>query len=183
MYIFEQKFAYKTFGYNVRAVTCGKERNTEMNIVLHEPEIPHNTGAIGRTCLMTGAKLHLIHPLGFFLDEKSLKRSGLDYWHKINVTEYVNFEDFQEKNPGARFHIAETAGGRLYTEAEYQMDDYIIFGSETTGLPARILDKYPEHRVQIPMVGEERSLNLSVSVGIVLYEALRQNGFLGISQK
>ena len=151
-----------------------------MNIVLYEPEIPHNTGAIGRTCLMTGTRLHLIHPLGFFLDEKSLKRSGLDYWHKIDVHEYKNFQDFRERNPYVNFHLAETAGGRLYTDVSYKPEDYIIFGSETKGLSVEILEKYPERRIKIPMTGEERSLNLSVSAGIVLYEALRQNGFPGL---
>jgi len=148
-----------------------------MNIVLHNPEIPHNTGAIGRTCLMTGAKLHLIHPLGFFLDEKSLKRSGLDYWKKINVREYDSFNDFLEANPTANIFLVETGDSKLYTQVEYKTDDFLIFGSETTGLPHSILEKYPTQRVHIPMVGEERSLNLSVSVGIVLYEALRQHQF------
>jgi len=149
-----------------------------MNIVLHEPEIPHNTGAIGRTCLMTGAGLHLIRPLGFYLDEKSLKRSGLDYWHKLNVHEYRNFNDFIEETPTARFFLVETGSKITYADVEYKPDDYLIFGSETRGLPAWILDKYPERVVSIPMSGDGRSLNLSVAVGIVLYEALRQNGFM-----
>jgi len=152
-----------------------------MNIVLHEPEIPHNTGAIGRTCLMTGARLHLIRPLGFYLDEKSLKRSGLDYWPKINVAEYANFQDFIEQNPNAHFHLAESGIGKIYTSARYKPGDYIIFGSETKGLPPWILDKYPDRVINIPMTGEERSLNLSVAAGIVLYEALRQNGFPGLT--
>jgi len=150
------------------------------NIVLHQPEIPHNTGAIGRTCLMTNAKLHLIHPLGFFLDQKSLKRSGLDYWHKIKVHEYMDFEDFLKKNPSANIYLAESGDGKFYTDVKYKPDDYVIFGSETTGLPQNIMDKYSSRIVKIPMIGEERSLNLSVSVGIVLYEALRQNGFEGL---
>jgi len=152
-----------------------------MNIVLHQPEIPHNTGAIGRTCLMTGAGLHLIRPLGFWLDEKSLKRSGLDYWHKINVYEYDNFADFLQKNPDACFYLAESGVGKTYADVEYNMGDYIIFGSETCGLPGWMLEKYPDRVVSIPMVGEERSLNLSVAAGIVLYEALRQNGFEGLT--
>jgi len=151
-----------------------------MNIVLHEPEIPHNTGAVGRTCLVTGTSLHLIHPLGFFLDEKSLKRSGLDYWPKLNVQEYNNFEDFMCRNRGQRFFLVETDGGTPYTDVEYEMCDYIIFGSESKGLPAWLLNQYPEHIIRIPMLAGERSLNLSVSVGIVLYEALRQNGFAGL---
>jgi len=148
-----------------------------MNIVLYQPEIPHNTGAIGRTCLMTNSNLHLIHPLGFFLDEKSLKRSGLDYWHKIKVNEYVNFQEFLTRNPKLRFFLAESGCGELYTNVKYKQDDFIIFGSETVGLPVTLLEQYPNNIIKIPMTGEERSLNLSVSVGIVLYEALRQNGF------
>jgi len=151
-----------------------------MNIVLYQPEIPHNTGAIGRTCLMTNSALHLIHPLGFFLDEKSLKRSGLDYWHRLNVHEYINFEDFLDKNPNANMYIAESGCGVYYTDVNFKHNDYIIFGSETTGIPEHILRDYSNRIIKIPMAGEERSLNLSVSVGIVLYEALRQGGFVGL---
>jgi len=150
------------------------------NIVLHQPEIPHNTGAIGRTCLMTNSALHLIHPLGFFLDQKSLKRSGLDYWHKVRVSEYTNFADFLMHNPNANIYFAESGGGEYYTDVKFKPDDFIIFGSETIGIPLEILNKYKERIIKIPMIQEERSLNLSVSVGIVLYEALRQNGFAGL---
>ena len=150
------------------------------NIVLYQPEIPHNTGAIGRTCLMTNSVLHLIHPLGFFMDQKSLKRSGLDYWHKVNVKEYMNFADFLEQNPNANMFFAESGEGTFYTDAIYKPEDYIVFGSETTGIPLDVLEKYKQRIIKIPMVGEERSLNLSVSVGIVLYEALRQNSFAGL---
>jgi len=127
---------------------------------------------------MTGVALHLIHPLGFRLDEKSLKRSGLDYWHKISVHEYMNFADFVEKNPQANIYLAESGEGSYYTDVNFNPGDYIVFGSETVGLPQNILSKY--QIVKIPMTGLERSLNLSVSVGIVLYEALRQNGFAGL---
>ena len=153
-----------------------------MNIVLHEPEIPHNTGAIGRTCLMTGTRLHLIHPFGFHLDEKALKRSGLDYWPRLAPAEYANLTDFWDRHPGARFFLAETGGGRFYTDVEYQRDDFIIFGNETMGLPRELLAAHPEKIISIPMTGEEnaRSLNLSVSVAIILYEALRQTGFNGL---
>jgi len=150
------------------------------NIVLHQPEIPHNTGAIGRTCLMTNSALHLIHPLGFFLDEKSLKRSGMDYWHKINVREYMNFQDFLECNPGANVYIAESGDGQFYTDISYKSGDFIVFGSKAAGIPQKILDMYPGRIAKIPMMSEDRSLNLSVSVGVVLYEALRQNGFEGL---
>jgi len=150
-----------------------------MNIVLHQPEIPHNTGAIGRTCLVTGAKLHLIRPYGFYLDEKSLKRAGMDYWHKVDVSEYDNFSQFIEGVPRHRIHIVETGGNSTYASVKYNPGDYIIFGSETTGLPASIMDEYRERVVSIPMIGGSRSLNLSVAVGVVLYEALRQSGFAG----
>lgn len=164
-----------------------------MNIVLHQPEIPHNTGAIGRTCLVTGAKLHLIRPYGFYLDEKSLKRAGMDYWSKIDVYEHDNFTHFLESitgcttshqghtdSPRARIHLVETGSAKTYTNAKYNPNDYIVFGSETTGLPVSIMDKYRERIVSIPMIGDTRSLNLSVAAGIVLYEALRQNGFAGL---
>jgi len=150
------------------------------NIVIHQPEIPHNTGAIGRTCLMTGAALHLIHPFGFFLDEKNLRRSGLDYWHKISVHEYMNFADFLDKNPTANLYIAESGSGKFYSNVQFSPGDFIMFGSETTGVPMEILERYSDRIISIPMIGEERSLNLSVSVGIVLYEALRQNGYSGL---
>ncbi|MCL2203109.1 MAG: tRNA (cytidine(34)-2'-O)-methyltransferase [Defluviitaleaceae bacterium] len=148
-----------------------------MNIVLHQPEIPHNTGAVGRTCLVTGAQLHLIHPLGFYLDEKSLKRSGLDYWPKLKVAEYDSFQHFLDTHPDAHFYLVETGGTRLYTQVSYTPADFLVFGSETTGLPPWMREEYPHRLISIPMIGRERSLNLSVSVGIVLYEALRQNGF------
>jgi len=147
------------------------------NLVLHQPEIPHNTGAISRTCLMTGSKLHLIHPLGFYLDEKSLKRSGLDYWHKLNVQEYENFDNFLERNPSANFYLVESGIGTNYTKPTYNPGDFFVFGSETIGLPEWLLKKYATKIINIPMTGEERSLNLSVAAGIILYEALRQNDF------
>ena len=165
-----------TFGSKQHRLTIGED----VNIVLHEPEIPHNTGAIGRTCLMTQTQLHLIHPLGFSLDEQSVKRAGLDYWHKVNVHEYESFKDFLERNPNTRLFLAESGSGQLYTDVEYSMGDYIIFGSETKGLPISLLTKYPDRIIKIPMIGEERSINLSVSVGVILFEALRQNGFVGL---
>ena len=148
-----------------------------MNIVLHQPEIPHNTGAIGRTCLVTSSALHLVHPLGFFLDEKSLKRSGLDYWHSLKLHEYDSFDDFLQKNPAGEFFFIETSGEKKYTDVSYSKDSFLIFGSETVGLPKNILDEHAKKIVHIPMVKGERSINLSVAVGIVLYEALRQTGF------
>ena len=126
---------------------------------------------------MTGVALHLIHPLGFYLDEKSLKRSGLDYWHKLKVRGYENFHDFMEKNPTANFYLVESGTGANYTHPKYKPGDFFVFGSETIGLPAWLLEKYHDKIINIPMTGEKRSLNLSVAAGIVLYEALRQNDF------
>jgi tRNA (cytidine/uridine-2'-O-)-methyltransferase len=148
-----------------------------LNIVLYEPEIPANTGNIGRTCVATGTRLHLIEPLGFRLDEKSLRRAGMDYWPQLDVTRYLNFQDFLEKNPGARIYMATTKGQKVYTEVSYEPDCYIMFGKESAGIPEEILRENPKTAVRIPMIGETRSLNLGNSVAIVLYEALRQNGF------
>ena len=151
-----------------------------LNIVLHQPEMPANTGNIGRTCAATGARLHLICPLGFRLDEKSLRRAGLDYWHQLDVTLYDNFEDFREKNPDARIYMATTKARKIYTEVSYEPDCFLMFGKESAGIPEEILVDYEETAVRIPMLGETRSLNLSNSVAIVLYEALRQQNFAGL---
>ena len=148
-----------------------------LNIVLHEPEIPANTGNIGRTCVATGTKLHLIEPLGFSLSEKALKRAGMDYWSQLDVECYVNYEDFLQRNPGAKIYMATTKAKKIYSEASYEPDCYIMFGKESAGIPEEILVEHPEECVRIPMIGETRSLNLSNSVAIVLYEALRQNQF------
>ena len=148
-----------------------------LNIVLLEPEIPANTGNIGRTCVATGTKLHLIEPLGFSLSEKALKRAGMDYWSQLDVERYVNYEDFLQRNPGAKIYMATTKAKKIYSEASYEPDCYIMFGKESAGIPEEILVEHPEECVRIPMIGETRSLNLSNSVAIVLYEALRQNQF------
>ena len=148
-----------------------------LNIVLFEPEIPANTGNIGRTCVATGTRLHLIEPLGFRLNEKSIKRAGMDYWEHLDVTRYINFEDFLEKNPGAKIYMATTKGQHVYTEVNYEPDCYIMFGKESAGMPEEILVKNPDTCIRIPMLSEIRSLNLSNSVAVVLYEALRQNNF------
>ena len=145
-----------------------------VNIVLYEPEIPANTGNIGRTCVATGSRLHLIEPLGFRLDEKSLKRAGMDYWKDLDVTTYINFEEFLEKNPGAKIYMATTKAPRLYTDVSYEPDCYIMFGKESAGIPEEILVENQETAIRIPMIGEIRSLNLSNSVAVALYEALRQ---------
>ena len=151
-----------------------------LNIVLYEPEIPANTGNIGRTCVATGSRLHLIEPLGFRLDEKSLKRAGMDYWKDLDVTTYINFEEFLEKNPGAKIYMATTKAPRLYTDVSYEPDCYIMFGKESAGIPEEILVENQETAIRIPMIGEIRSLNLSNSVAVALYEALRQNQFAGM---
>ena len=152
-----------------------------LNIVLHEPEIPANTGNIGRTCVAAGARLHLIEPLGFRLDEKSLKRAGMDYWKDLDVTTYIDYQDFLNRNPGARIYMATTKASAVYTDVRYEPDCYIMFGKESAGIPEEILVEHQETCVRIPMWGEIRSLNLGNSVAIVLYEALRQNGFAGMS--
>ena len=151
-----------------------------VNIVLYEPEIPANTGNIGRTCVATGSRLHLIEPLGFRLDEKSLKRAGMDYWKDLDVTTYINFEEYIEKNPGAKIYMATTKAPRLYTDVSYEPDCYIMFGKESAGIPEEILVENQETAIRIPMIGEIRSLNLSNSVAVALYEALRQNQFAGM---
>lgn len=149
----------------------------KLNIVLHEPEIPANTGNIGRTCVATGTRLHLIEPLGFSLSEKALKRAGMDYWKDLDVTTYLDFEDFLEKNPGAKIYYATTKAPQTYTDVHYEEDCYIMFGKESAGIPEEILLDYKETAVRIPMLSDIRSLNLGNSVAIVLYEALRQQGF------
>ena len=148
-----------------------------MHIVLHQPEIPGNTGNIGRTCVATGTSLHLIEPLGFRLDEKSIRRAGMDYWEHLDVERYMNFAEFQEKHPGAKIWMATTKAKKAYTEAAYAPDDYIMFGKESAGIPEEILVEHEESCIRIPMLPAIRSLNLSNSVAIVLYEALRQQGF------
>ncbi len=154
-----------------------------MNIVLHEPEIPANTGNIGRTCVATGSRLHLIEPLGFRLDAKDLKRAGMDYWEDLDVTTYADYEDFLAKNPGAKIYLATTKGVRSYTDVIYEPDSFIMFGKESAGIPEEILASHKEDCVRIPMLGETRSLNLGNSVAIILYEALRQQGFPGLKKE
>jgi tRNA (cytidine/uridine-2'-O-)-methyltransferase len=151
-----------------------------MNIVLFEPEIPANTGNIGRTCVATGTKLHLIEPLGFRLNEKEIKRAGMDYWQDLDVTVYDNYEDFLTRNPGARIYMATTKAVNVYTEVSYEPDCYIMFGKESAGIPEEILLQNKDNSIRIPMIGEIRSLNLANSVAVVLYEALRQNQFEGM---
>ena len=152
-----------------------------MNIVLLEPEIPANTGNIGRTCVATGTKLHLIEPLGFHLDEKSIKRAGMDYWDKLDVTRYINYKEFLEVNKPKRIIMATTKAHKTYDDIQFEPDDFIMFGKESAGIPEEILVENEETCVRIPMIGDTRSLNLSNSVAIILYEALRQQGFDNLS--
>ena len=156
-----------------------------LNIVLHQPEIPANTGNIGRTCVATGTVLHLIEPLGFSLSEKQLKRAGMDYWNLLDVRRYINFADFLEKNPtlvsgepdAPKLWMATTKAHQVYNDVKIGPDDYIMFGKESAGIPEEILRDNQETCVRIPMLGETRSLNLSNSVAIILYEAFRQHDF------
>ena len=148
-----------------------------MNIVLLEPEMPANTGNIGRTCVATDTRLHLIQPLGFKLNDKLIKRAGLDYWDKLDVTVYNDYQDFLDRNPGAKIYMATTKGHHVYSEVTYEPDCFLMFGKESAGIPEEILIENEDRCVRIPMWGDIRSLNLSNSVSIVLYEALRQNGF------
>jgi tRNA (cytidine/uridine-2'-O-)-methyltransferase len=150
-----------------------------LNIVLVEPEIPQNTGNIARTCAATGARLHLVEPLGFQIDDRQLKRAGLDYWHLLEVKLYPGLDAFFLQNPGRHF-FASTKAGICYTEASYRDGDYLIFGRETKGLPEELLHERYASAIRIPMVKEARSLNLSNAAAIVVFEALRQIGFPGM---
>lgn len=154
-----------------------------LNIVLHEPEIPQNTGNIGRTCVATGTRLHLIEPLGFSISDKAVKRAGMDYWEHLDVTVYEDFEDFCRRNPGAKVYMATTKGPNVYSDVSYEPDCYIMFGKESGGIPEEILVNNQENAIRIPMNPEIRSLNLANSVAIVLYEALRQNNFTGMQME
>ena len=167
-----------------------------MNIVLHEPEIPANTGNIGRSCVATGSRLHLIEPLGFKLTEYALKRSGMDYWPRLDYVRYINYMDYVEKNPGVRVFYATTKAKRTYCDVEYRPDDHIMFGKESHGIPEEILVDNEEYCIRIPMLEREGVspqttpgpasdpadpdavwLNLSNAANIVMFEALRQLGF------
>ena len=154
-----------------------------MNIILHEPEIPANTGNIGRTCVATGTALHLIRPLGFDISDKAVRRAGMDYWKDLELYVYEDFNDFVSKNPNARIYMATTKAKKAYTEVIYEENDFIMFGKESAGIPEEILIKYEDTSVRIPMIGEIRSLNVSNSVAIMLYEALRQQDFEGMKLK
>lgn len=150
-----------------------------INIVLHEPEIPHNTGAIARTCVLTNSRLHLIKPFGFDLSDKYLKRAGLDYWKYLDLTIYENLDDFFEKNKDANFYLATTKTKNIYSDAKFKDGDFIFFGKETAGLPEDLINKYSDRAIRIPMIKDlKRSLNLANSCTVILYEALRQLDFM-----
>jgi len=153
-----------------------------IDIVLHEPEQPGNTGAIGRTCICAGAGLHLIRPLGFFTDEKSVARAGLDYWPRLNVREYDSYEDFLGQHEDARIWYVTTKAVKTIAEGDYRDGDFLMLGSESAGIPEEILCEHQERCVRIPMKAGERSLNLSNAAAIVLYEALRQIGYEGLEK-
>ncbi len=152
------------------------------NLVLVSPEIPQNTGNIARTCACTGAKLHIVKPMGFEIDDKKLKRAGLDYWHMLGVEFYENIDEFFAKNKGATFYYATTKAVNTYCDVKFKDGDFILFGRETKGLDEDLLYKNKEQCIRIPMIDEARSLNLSNAVAIVLYEALRQNVFSDLKE-
>ena len=153
-----------------------------VNIVLIEPQIPQNTGNIARTCSVTGARLHLVGPMGFAIDDKKLKRAGLDYWHELDITTYQSSAEFFEKNHG-KFYYFTTKAQNIYTEVSYEDGCYILFGREDAGLPEKWLYDHPETCVRLPMKGDARSLNLSNTVAIGVYEVLRQHGFPQLNTK
>lgn len=152
-----------------------------VNLVLHEPEIPMNTGNIARTCAATMSRLHLIRPLGFDISDRAVKRAGLDYWHMVDITVYENLEEFFEKNGDSNIWLATTKAPRAYCEAKFTDGCFIMFGKETAGLPQVLREKYRERCIRLPMRAEARSLNLANSVAVLCYEALRQQGFPGLS--
>ena len=154
-----------------------------MHIVLVEPEIPQNTGNIARTCAATRTTLHLVHPLGFSIDEKQVRRAGLDYWHLVTIEEHPSFDQLRDEYPDAQFFYASTKAPRSYAEVTYPEDAFLVFGKETRGLPEELLHDNYDRCVRIPMIEGARSLNLGNSVAIVLYEALRQQGFAGLSSE
>lgn len=154
-----------------------------INIVLVEPEIPQNTGNIARTCAATGCELHIVHPIKFDMSDSAAKRAGLDYWHLVKITHYDSLDDFFEKTKGARYFFASTKAPNRYSDVSYKDGDFILFGKETAGLPEPLLKQHRDECVRIPMIEEARSLNLSNSVAIIAYEALRQNNFEHLKER
>ncbi|MEW5954293.1 MAG: tRNA (uridine(34)/cytosine(34)/5-carboxymethylaminomethyluridine(34)-2'-O)-methyltransferase TrmL [Bacillota bacterium] len=151
-----------------------------MHIVLVEPEIPANTGNIARTCSVTGTTLHLVHPLGFSVDDRHLKRAGLDYWRLLKIHHYNSLTEVLQRYPGQKFWLATTRGQNYYTDVKYGLDDLLVFGKETCGLPRDLIAAHHDKCIRIPMLESARSMNLSNSVAVVLFESLRQQGFPGM---
>lgn len=160
-----------------------KKGLSSVHVVLYSPQIPQNTGNIARTCAATGAHLHLIKPLGFSLEDRWLRRAGLDYWPLVNVTVYENLDDFFQKNPEGNFSYITKYGRKTYDQIDFSGDVYLIFGQETYGLPLSLLEKNEARCFRIPLISAARSLNLSNAVAIIVYEALRQNGFPGLQRQ
>ena len=154
-----------------------------LNLVLVEPEIPQNTGNVARTCAATGARLHIVKPMGFAVDDRKLKRAGLDYWYLLDITYYENLGDFFEKNKGGNFYFFSTKGTHRYSDVDFPDNCFLLFGKETRGLPEHVLMQHPESTLRLPMIDEARSLNLSNSVAIAAYEVLRQWDFPNLQNK
>ena len=154
-----------------------------IGVVLHEPEQPGNAGTIGRTCVCAGASLHLIEPIGFHLTDRYIKRAGLDYWDRLLLTRYMNYQDFTEKHPDSRIWYVTTKAGQCYADVRFRDGDFLMFGKESAGIPEEILAVHPDRCVRIPMAEGERSLNLSNAVAIALYEALRHTGYAGLEKQ
>ena len=155
----------------------------DINIVLYSPEIPQNTGNISRTCAVTGAALHIIKPIGFEISDRTLKRAGLDYWDKLDVTYYESYDDFLEKNPLANLYYFTARGRICYTDVDYPENCFLVFGRESVGLPEELVSENIDRAIRIPMLKDVRCLNLSNSVAIAVYEVLRQKGFPGFSME
>ena len=152
-----------------------------LNIVLYQPEIAMNTGNVGRTCSVTGCRLHLIRPLGFVIDDKRLTRAGMDYWHTLDVLFYENFADFTRKNNSPKIYMVETKAEQIYTEVNFEKEAFIMLGNESCGIPDHILQSYSDTTVRVPMRPNSRSLNLASCAAVVIFEALRQHGFANLS--
>lgn len=152
----------------------------DLNLVLVEPEIPQNTGNIARTCAATGAALHIVRPMGFTIDDKKLKRAGLDYWHLLDITYYESLSDFLEKTKGGIYYAASTKAKHIHSDMTYEKGAYLVFGKESRGLPESFIEANMEHAIRLPMVADARSLNLSNSVAVLAFEVLRQWGYPGL---
>ena len=159
------------------------EQRFQLNIVLVEPQIPQNTGNIARTCAVTGARLHLVGPMGFAIDDRKLKRAGLDYWHLLDITHYPDYAAFEAAHPEARLVFFTTKAHHVYSDFSYRSGDYLVFGREDAGLPETLLAGHPDSCVRLPMTGPARSLNLSNTVAVGVYEVLRQWGFPGLQNE